>query len=530
MTREHPCSGERTHIHHVDEISNSSHANRPVSPSRNSEDKYLSRKKDDSSRGIRLRIGRQKMDNDLKLGLQCPHCGKRLPNDSEFCQFCGKRVEIETSVDNKTKLPDVLLTEIEINEIKGDTPVVVKKVSIFSTADKEDCYLRCVFSSIAQKAISALLLDVTCYDVWGTELAIERSIQILDLSAGRNEEFGSDTKIHLSSKETRFVKLDLKRIRFTDGSIHDCTGEINKLASQKELGDLFDSVDLVQQYIRETSQESIFIPVKYAAIWQCACGELNSDTESVCSKCGVSKQKIFDATDKTFLSEKFTNYRKQQEEQKQAAAIERQRIEDEKREEISQLKNDIIEKRYALAQKEEKQHERRKTWIIVLSVIVLGAIIISLCVCAGRKNAAERAEAAKHALYLRETRNMATDEMEVDFSNVYANVVSIKPKYFIYTYEMHNGVKYPWTEKLSEIVCQCKTVEGKMIWVAINYLDYPEASYSHNEADYKNKYYSEKNPMKLTGEIKSLQGYADGLNSITKDRFILKVKKMEKQN
>ena len=367
------------------------------------------------------------MDNDLKHSIQCPHCGKKLPSDSEFCQFCGKRIEIEVSVENRIKLPDVLLTEIEINEIKGDTPVVVKKASIFSTADKEECYLRCVFSSIAQEAISALLLDITCYDVWGTELNVERSIQILDLSASRNEEFGSDTKIHLSSKETRFVKLDLKRIRFIDGTIHECTGEINKLASQKELGDFFDSDDYVQQYIRETSQESVSMPMQYNAFWQCACGELNSNTESVCIKCGISKQKIFDATDKTFLSDRITDYRRHQEEQKQAAALERQRIEDEKREEIWQLKNDIIEKRYALAQKEEKQHERRKTWIIIISVIVIGAIIISLCVCAGRKEAAERAEAAKQAQYLRETRNMATDEMEEGFLNVYADVVSINP-------------------------------------------------------------------------------------------------------
>jgi len=60
----------------------------------------------------------------------CPHCGNRLPSDSEFCQFCGKRIAQEVSLENKIKLPDVLLTEIEINEIKGDTPVVVKKASI----------------------------------------------------------------------------------------------------------------------------------------------------------------------------------------------------------------------------------------------------------------------------------------------------------------------------------------------------------------------------------------------------------------
>ena len=387
-----------------------------------------------------------------------------------------------------------------------------------------------MFTSIAQKTISALLLDVTCYDVWGTELAVERSIQILDLSANKNEEFGFDTKIHLTCKETRTIKIDLKRVRFTDGTIHECAGEINKLISQKELGEVFDSDDYVQQYIRETSQESVSMPTQYDAFWQCACGELNSDAESMCSKCGVSKQKIFEATDKSYLSNRITDYRKQQEEQKQAAAIERQRIEDEKHEKIRQLKNDIIEKRFDLAEKEEKQHERRKTWIIILSVIIIGAIIISLCVCAGRKEAAERAEATKQAQYLRESRNMATDEMEEGFLNVYADVVSIKPKYFIYTYETRNGVKYSWTEKLSEVVCQCKTVEGKTIWVAINYSDYPDANYSHNEKDYKNKNYSEKNPMKLTGEIKATKGYADGLSSKVKDTFILKVKKMEKQN
>lgn len=465
----------------------------------------------------------------------CPHCGKHLPSDSEFCQYCGNAISKRTNASLqeaavRIRKSDVCLAEIQIDEIKGNTPIIIRKASIFRDSEKEDCYLRCSFISISQKAISALLLDVICFDVWEAERAIERNVQILDLSANRDEEFGYESKISLSCKETRFVKIDLKRIRFVDGTIQECIGDTVQLVPSKPLAEALESDEFVQQYIRETSQESVSMPMTYGPFWQCACGEMNSEGETKCYRCGTPKQIVFDAMGSAFLSEKIDNFRKKQEELKRASILEHQIAENEKRNKIRQIQNDAIDKRIIIAEKEEKQKSRRKTWITILSIIIVVSVIISLCVCAGRKEMAEREASAKQSRYLRESRNMATDEMEEGFNNVYADVVSIKPTHFIYTYDTVNGVKMYGTERIKEVICQCKTIEGKTVWVAINRSDYPDAEYSSEEKDFKYKTYSDKNPMRLTGEINNTADYVKGLKAEIKDTFILKVKKMEKQN
>ena len=65
------------------------------------------------------------------------------------------------------------------------------------------------------------------------------------------------------------------------------------------------------------------------------------------------------------------------------------------------------------------------------------------------------------------------------------------------------------------------------MWAAISRSDYPGAESSSKEKDYTNKTYSDKNPMRLTGEINKTAGYVEGLKSEIKDTFILKVKKLK---
>ena len=219
----------------------------------------------------------------------CPYCGNRLPNDSEFCQYCGNAISKKDASfqDDAVRIrkSDVCLAEIQIDEIKGNAPIIIKKASIFRDSEKEDCYLRCSFKSISQKAVSALLLDVICFDVWDAERTIERNVQILDLSANRDEEFGYESKIILSCKETRFVKIDLKRIRFVDGVIQECIGETTQIGPSKPLAEALESDEFVQQYIRETTHESVSMPMVYAPVFGTTVRELieyaNAHGESV---------------------------------------------------------------------------------------------------------------------------------------------------------------------------------------------------------------------------------------------------------
>ena len=201
-----------------------------------------------------------------------------------------------------------LLFESEIMEIKGNAPVVVKSAHLFCSDDREKLFLRCKFQSLSDKAISALMVDVDCFDVWGNQLPTICDAQVLDLNAKRNEEFGYQRKISITDINTRSVKVKLKRIRYTDGTIVDCDGEEVHIPEATPLSDHFDSAELVQQYIHEVSKRASFIPQKFGAFWMCACGCINQQAEELCVSCGTNTCVAFDALDEAFLADKYAEY------------------------------------------------------------------------------------------------------------------------------------------------------------------------------------------------------------------------------
>ena len=119
--------------------------------------------------------------------------------------------------------------------------------------------------------------------------------------------------------------------------------------------------------------------------------------------------------------------------------------------------------------------------------------------------------------------------MSEDYTNVYADVVSMEPEYFVYRY---NTTKY-WTKigngDLWEVVCKCKTVEGKTIWATFFYQYYPEGDYSDNESDYKSFTYSYDNPLRLIGSVDTAHQVIDELEAKIGNVFVLDVREKPKQ-
>jgi len=92
-----------------------------------------------------------------------------------------------------------------------------------------------------------------------------------------------------------------------------------------------------------------------------------------------------------------------------------------------------------------------------------------------------------------ELRNLATETMNDDYTNVYADIVSMEPEYFVYT--SYNSSSYD----ISEVICKCKTVEGKTIWVAVDIWEYPGGSSTSEERN-EAQYYSKSNPKRIVGK------------------------------
>ena len=464
----------------------------------------------------------KKTDSTPTGKLICPKCKSALPSDSEFCQKCGtklspKPVSEEIVLSNND---EQLLFESEIMEIKGDAPVVIKSAHLFCSDDRENLFLRCKFQSLSNKAISALMVDVDCFDVWGNQLPTICDAQVLDLNAKRNDEFGYQRKISITDINTRSVKVKLKRIRYTDGTIVACDGEEVHIPEATPLSNHFDSAEMVQQYIHEVSRRATFVPQKFGAFWMCSCGSTNYQTEEVCCSCGTSSSVAFAALDEAFLADKYAEYvaakqkrdeQARQEKEKRERA-ERERQEQRERERLAQIqreKNIAIQNRVAAI---EAANKRKKIITAVIAIIVV-AIIAVLIV-----------QSARESAFNGQLRNFATETMNDDYTNVYADVVSMEPVYFIYRYNTTKSGTKIGTGDLWEVICKCKTVEGKTIWATLFYQYYPEGGYSKYEGDYKYFTFSSSNPLRLKGSVDTAGQVNDKLENAIGNVFVLDVR------
>lgn len=445
--------------------------------------------------------------------ITCPKCKAALPTDSEFCQVCGFKLSNPiTEPTYSTDAAEELLAEFEIMEIKESHPVIIQSAHLYCSSDREKYYLRCKFKSLSDKAISALMLDIYCYDVWGNELPTIRDAQVLDLSPKRDEEFGFSRKIPIADANTRTVNIKLKRIRFADGTIEECSGKETKIPAVVSLSEHFNSLELIQQYKYETSNKSSFVPIQIGEFWMCSCGKINSDTENNCASCSAGKENVFNALNEVFLSERHAAYienkrieeEKLKQEQEKQRLIEQLRQEELERQRIAEIqkeRNIAILKRVAATEAENKKNKTIKTIIICIIAVIIAFFIVK-----GLIDDAHNSE----------QRNFATETMNDDYTNVYADIVSMEPEYFVYTSYNHS----PYD--ISEVICKCKTVEGKTIWASVDIWEYPGGSSTSEERN-EPQYYSGTNPKRIVGSVTTSGKVMDELESRIGDIFVLDV-------
>lgn len=382
---------------------------------------------------------------------------------------------------------EVHLSKAEMMEIPDDLPVLIEYADVFCTEDREKFFLRCRFKSLSDKEISALMVDIFCFDVWGKELTPIEDVQILDLSAQRGEEFGYSQKIVLADINTRSVKVVLKRIKFANGMIVECNGESVSIPKAMPLGEYFASEELAQRYIRAVSPKAYAVPRWLGKYWMCACGELNTAEQEICIQCKAWKHTVFSALDPEYLSEMNVT---------DAAQVQPGKGE------IQSIPAGNVQR---------KSGKKRKIKI---------AVILLLLACL----AAAIAIGVRHTKYCEELRNFATDPMEACFTNVYANVVKVEPKYFVYRYATSRYGTKSENGTLWEVVCRCKTSEGRTIWASFFYQDYPGGDYSDNESDYRALAYNLEMPLRIFGKVDSANQIADGLKEKIGDIYVLCVK------
>lgn len=178
---------------------------------------------------------------------------------------------------------------------------------------------------------------------------------------------------------------------------------------------------------------------------------------------------------------------------------------------------DALLKRIAVTKEENKK--KKKIRLIILCAVV--AVVALLFVRMKAKDA--------HNAQLR---NFATETMNKDYSNVYADLVTIEPSYEVY---FQNGAY----RNTTGIVCACKTVEGKEIWVVFDEWNYPSEGYTDKTASYYGNAfgsgrqyhsitYGYRNPLRVTGNVNTAKQVDEKLKKEIGDVFVLEVTETKK--
>ena len=263
---------------------------------------------------------------------------------------------------------DTIGEQTELLVTQG-APAVVERVVLIRDNAMECVLVRCTLRSVSSKALAAVMVDVTCKDVWGKALPGVENHQYLDLNAGHNVCFGANENITVPDKNTRSVQVTVKRAMFTDGTMVDVTGESVVFPAPVTLEAHFGSKELAQQYARETTSKAQFLSVTAGGFHRCVCGCIHSEQETACPICGSEPAALAAALDVEALQVKLQEYkdleavRRRQERERIRRAEEEAAAERKKQEEKEATQRKIME--------QERKSKRVKTIAVIAVVAVL---------------------------------------------------------------------------------------------------------------------------------------------------------------
>jgi len=167
----------------------------------------------------------------------------------------------------------------------------------------------------------------------------------------------------------------------------------------------------------------------------------------------------------------------------------------------------------ALQQRVSVKEAADKKKAIAQTVVVL-VIVVAIVVCI--------ILSVQKSAYNGELRNFATEEMRDEYTNVYADLISMEPEYFVYT--TYNNVKI--SEEITDIICKCTTIEGKTVWVVFKTWEYPGGS-SRSEAKNKAYYYSKTEPLRVLGQVRPARQVVDKLENTIGSVYVLDVNEIQ---
>ncbi len=278
------------------------------------------------------------------------------------------------------------LQEIEIDTFELDAPVEIEKGVLLLDKTSKNVFLQLKLNLLKTDTslFSSVSVNIDCMD---DAMEIIGAISpytftYRDIFLNISKSFGEDNPILLEPRVRR-VKVGINRVVFTDASTWQPTTNMFTPPKQELINSL--KPELVKQFQRDIrnfspaeKEKYEFIPERLEDYWLCTCGRPNSNDANICSRCSLSKEKVF------YISA--YSLQKNLDEHKESVRLEEEKAriasEKAKRQAIEKAKREEEEKARLLAEEKVRlQKANRKRSLTTISVvIVVGLIFVSIFV------------------------------------------------------------------------------------------------------------------------------------------------------
>lgn len=165
-------------------------------------------------------------------------------------------------------------------------PVVIAAGALQKDNQTGKVFAQLKIRNIQNKSIKAATVKITPFDTAGKPLGEIVDYQYLDLSVGRDSDFGQKTPVMLKEAATRSFAVSVSEVIFSDNSIWTASNEAWEPLSvpvtpEKE----FTDGELVKQYRIKYGADCKCVFKKEKDLWRCACGAVNHNSEKSCHSC-----------------------------------------------------------------------------------------------------------------------------------------------------------------------------------------------------------------------------------------------------
>lgn len=168
-----------------------------------------------------------------------------------------------------------------------NAPVVIAAGALQKDNQTGKVFAQLKIRNIQDKVIKAATVKLTPFDTVGNPLDGTIDYQYLDISAGRDDDFGQKTPVMFKDTVTRSYSVSVSEVIFSDNSIWTASNEAwEPLSAPVGLESAFhyDS-ELAKQYRLKYGADCKCVLSTEKDLWRCACGAINRNNEKYCHKC-----------------------------------------------------------------------------------------------------------------------------------------------------------------------------------------------------------------------------------------------------